>query len=197
MITHRGRVLFTIAWVMLGTAAGLGAVPSSLRDQVGTDDRMDGVDIGTGFDRPVIRADSERPIGNPLWAIPLKDLTATRERPIFSPSRRPPQPAVVAAPYVPPRPPAEPERPQLALVGTVASEQEGLGIFLDQSTNKTIRLKLGEDHRGWQLSKVIGREVVLQKGAQTVTLALPPPGSKLSGGSAPLPQESNDRRDRR
>ena len=28
------------------------------------------------------------PSGNPLWAIPMQLLTATRERPLFSPSRR-------------------------------------------------------------------------------------------------------------
>src|SRR5690348_5378824 len=33
-----------------------------------------------------------RPTGNPLWSIPLSALAATRERPIFSASRRPPQP---------------------------------------------------------------------------------------------------------
>src|SRR5438045_3679915 len=40
--------------------------------------------------------------GNPLWTIPLASLTATRERPIFTPSRRPPPPvqpiAVTPAP---------------------------------------------------------------------------------------------------
>src|SRR5215831_17659551 len=35
--------------------------------------------------------------GNPLWAVPLADLSATRERPIFSPSRRPPARPAVAA----------------------------------------------------------------------------------------------------
>src|SRR3954451_20914176 len=30
------------------------------------------------------------PSGNPLWAVPLSSLTATRERPIFLPSRRAP-----------------------------------------------------------------------------------------------------------
>src|SRR5215470_6293017 len=80
----------------------------------------------------------DRVRGNPLWAIPLNTLTTTRARPIFSPSRRPPPPAIVAAPYVPPSQatPTEPDRPQLMLVGTVAGEQEAFGIFLDQTTNK-------------------------------------------------------------
>ncbi|HKS60528.1 MAG TPA: hypothetical protein VJT13_02445, partial [Xanthobacteraceae bacterium] len=34
------------------------------------------------------------PSGNPLWAIPLSSLNATRERPLFLPSRRAPAPAV-------------------------------------------------------------------------------------------------------
>src|SRR5438105_2534326 len=37
------------------------------------------------------------PTGNPLWAIPLSSLTATRERPIFLPSRRAPRPACAPA----------------------------------------------------------------------------------------------------
>ena len=42
-----------------------------------------------------------QPSGNPLWAIPLRALTVTRDRPIFSPSRRPPAAAVIAAPAPP------------------------------------------------------------------------------------------------
>jgi len=37
---------------------------------------------------------------NPLWALPLTQLSATRERPIFSSSRRPPPAAVAAEPAV-------------------------------------------------------------------------------------------------
>ena len=114
--------------------------------------------------------------GNPLWAIPIKDLSVTRERPIFSPSRRPPPPAVAATPYVPPPPPptpAGPQRPQLALVGTVVNTNEGFGIFLDQATNTVVRLKTGEGHNGWILRSVQGREATLQKDRDTAVLALP------------------------
>jgi hypothetical protein len=122
-----------------------------------------------------------RPLSaNPLWAIPLTALTGTRDRPIFSASRRPLPPAVAraattkaaAAPK-----PREPERPKLSLVGTVASDDEGFGIFLDQSTNAALRLKVGEDYQGWRLRSVQGREVTLEKDQQAVTLALPQPGT--------------------
>jgi hypothetical protein len=116
---------------------------------------------------------------NPLWAMPLAQFPVTRERPIFSPSRRPPPPAVapVAVPKVVAVPkPKEPERPQLTLVGTIASEAEGFGIFLDQSTKAVIRLKLGEEFQGWKLRSVQGRETALEKDQDIVTLVLPRPG---------------------
>jgi hypothetical protein len=124
---------------------------------------------------------SERALGaNPLWAMPLAQFTVTRERPIFSPSRRTP-PAAVASVAVPrmaaalPKP-KEPERPQLTLVGTIAGDEEGFGIFLDQSTKAMLRLKLGQDFQGWKLQSVQGREAALEKDQQVVTLALPQPG---------------------
>jgi hypothetical protein len=120
---------------------------------------------------------SERALSaNPLWAIPLSQLSITRDRPIFSPSRRPPPPAVApaAVPRVAAVPkPREPERPQLTLVGTIASDDEGFGIFLDQSTKAVFRLKVGEDHQGWKLRSVQGREAILEKDQQVVPLALP------------------------
>jgi general secretion pathway protein N len=130
-------------------------------------------------ERPVLR-------GNPLWVVALSSLSVTRERPIFSPSRRPPPPAVVAAPRVPPvmRPPPKPEAPDhplLTLVGTVSGETGGIGIFLDQSTKNVIRLRTGQNHTGWILRSIQGREASFEKDDQTATLALPPPGAEQSG----------------
>jgi general secretion pathway protein N len=118
---------------------------------------------------------------NPLWGIPLTSLSGTRDRPIFSSSRRPPAPAaapaVVARVAAPPPKPREPERPPLSLVGTIASGEDGFGIFLDQSTKTALRLRLGEDYQGWKLRTVQGREATLEKDQQAITLALPQPGA--------------------
>jgi len=117
---------------------------------------------------------------NPLWGIPLTQLPVTRDRPIFSSSRRPPPPAVApaAVPKVAAVPkPSEPERPQLSLLGTIASDDEGFGIFLDQSTKVVLRLKVDEDYQGWKLRAVQGREATLEKDQQVVTLTLPQPGA--------------------
>jgi general secretion pathway protein N len=120
---------------------------------------------------------------NPLWEIPLSNLSSTRERPIFSPSRRPP-PVLIAAPPTPPAPPPPPksprvERPQLSLVGTVSGDDEQFGIFVDQTSKAALRLRIGEDYQGWKLRTVQGREVTLQYEQQTAILTLPEPGTTL------------------
>jgi hypothetical protein len=121
------------------------------------------------------------PSGNPLWSIPLRLLTATAARPLFTPGRRPPPPVVVnvnraTAPVMaqPPKP-AEPEKPPLSLIGTVAGAAEGIGVFLDTSAKSILRLRAGEDHKGWILRSVQPRQVVLENGRQTIMLALPAP----------------------
>jgi general secretion pathway protein N len=127
--------------------------------------------------------------GNPLWAVPLRTLSGTRERPIFSPSRRPLPAAVVAIPAEPapqaPRP-VVPERPALALVGTIVGEGERIAIFYNPTTKTTMRLRLGEtDDMGWKLVAVDARTTLLEKGQQSVTLALPVPGEAPAGVPAP------------
>jgi general secretion pathway protein N len=193
---HRGLV---VALLVLGTAAGFAAAPNGaseldIRPNAGT------IDIERTPARPAMPmspAAEPLPSGNPLWAIPLRELSATRERPIFSPSRRPPPPAVAAAPYVVAAAvskPVEPDRPQLSLVGTIAGETDGFGIFLDKASNKVMRLKLSEAHQGWVLRRVRAREAVLEKQDQTVVLALP---NAREQTAAPPQREEEQRRGRR
>ncbi len=114
---------------------------------------------------------------NPLWAIPLGTLSATRERPLFSPSRRAPAPPAVPAvrvePVKPVYVPMEPEKPQLSLVGIVSGISDGYAVFLSATTHDIVRLKLGEGHEGWILRSVKGREAVLEKNHQTAVIGLP------------------------
>lgn len=130
------------------------------------------------------------PTGNPLWAIPLSSLTATRERPLFLPSRRAPAPAVAGTPVVvapPPPSAAEPEQPSLILVGAIAGDSEGFAVFLDQATNDVVRLKTGQDHQGWMLRSVKGREATLEKNKRTTTLSLPPTNPDMAAAPPPPP----------
>jgi len=123
---------------------------------------------------------------NPLWAIPLAQLSATRERPIFSPSRRPPPVAAAAEPTTV-------KALQLTLVGTIASDQDGFGIFLDQSTKEALRLKIGEDYQGWKLRAIRGREVTMEKDQQTAVLTLPQPDAAHPAGEVRLLPASMER----
>ncbi len=135
---------------------------------------------------PSADAALERPApgGNPLWALPLKQLSITRERPIFSPSRRPPPPATptYVAPVAArtPQKPKEPDRPSITLLGTILGSSESIGIFLNPATRDIVRLRLGEDHEGWALRSVKTREVTLVKDRERVVLELPPPGDQAA-----------------
>ena len=125
---------------------------------------------------------------NPLWAIPLSALAATRNRPLFTPSRRPPVPVVANAPPPPaprPAPPQVPEHPNLVLVGTVAGPSEGVAVFIDKGTKNAVRLRTGEDHSGWVLQSVDRGAVTLQKGGQSETLELPKP-TELQAAAPPV-----------
>lgn len=145
---------------------------------------------GQVWDRPATPADGATPPAaagarpvpvlspNPLWGIPFNALSVTRERPVFSASRRPPAAAVArtAPPRLPPPRPPEPERPQLSLVGTIAGSNEGFAILIDANSRAALRLRIGEDYQGWTLRAVEGREATLQKEGQAVVLSLPQPG---------------------
>ncbi len=120
------------------------------------------------------------PGGNPLWGIPISALDATRERPVFSASRRPPMAPVVAQRVIaapPPPKPAEPEQPLLTLVGTAIGNPKNVAVVLDRTTKTLVRLHVGEAVSGWILRAVDSRTMTVEKNSQTVTVALPAPGS--------------------
>jgi general secretion pathway protein N len=71
------------------------------------------------------------------------------------------------------------------LVGTIAGDEEGFGIFVDQTSKAVIRLKVGEEFQGWKLQSVQGREAAMEKDRQVVTLVLPQPGKGQPSGEAP------------
>jgi general secretion pathway protein N len=135
-------------------------------------------DAPTPSVRPAQPALTEtRPIGNPLWAIPLDTLPATRERPLFSPSRRPPPPKFTALDVgdnSPPPRPTGPSGPSVTLLGTAVYGSAGIGVFIDETTHSVVRLKRGEAHSGWILHWVGRREVQFTKDGTWATLAIRP-----------------------
>ncbi len=114
------------------------------------------------------------PGGNPLWGIPMSALNATRERPIFTATRRPPAPPPAPRPVreVPP-PPPEPEPPHFGFLGTATGEDENVAVVIDQTTKNIKRLRVGEAASGWILRSLNSRTLTLEKDSRTVTLSLP------------------------
>jgi hypothetical protein len=107
---------------------------------------------------------------NPLWAVPRASLSDTRERPPFSPSRRPAAHPVSSVPL----PAGDPDGP-LTLVGTIANPDEAIAIFVEKSSKRIVRLKIGENYLGWTLSEVHSREVTLVHNHKSEILYIPVP----------------------
>lgn len=118
----------------------------------------------TGLEQAPVQA---RRGGNPLSTVPLTELSATGERPIFTPARRPSRPVASEAPAAstPRQAQATPDRPALSLLGTVtdADGAGGIGIFIDDIAKRAMRLKTGEQHDGWALRRVQRGRVVMEK----------------------------------
>jgi hypothetical protein len=147
--------------------------------------------IDLRLDDPAARsvAQPREPRGNPLWAIPVPTLSATRERPLFLPSRHPPVAPAVAGTVVVAAQPVEDPRPRLALLGAVAGENDEIAIFLDLRSNDTIRLRTGQEHGGWTLRSVKGRQAVLAKDKETAVFVLPAPGTNGTASIASVPTD--------
>ena len=129
--------------------------------------------------RPAPSRNARQRTGNPLWVIPLSALTETRDRPLFSASRRPP---IVAGPIVAPPPqkqgdpaPPPPERPSFTLVGTIVSPKASVAVLQGSNPDTISRLRVGEENDGWRVRGIDLRSIVVEKGAQSVKLDLPRP----------------------
>jgi general secretion pathway protein N len=197
MIRRFTVAVAVLALSVLGAARSATAPTGALDDGIADEPRLAGPSIPSSTPaEPVTTVRAVTPAvpparalsANPLWAIPLTQLSGTQDRPIFSPSRRPAPTVAAAEPAVVKPPPRKKEiqPPPLSLVGTIASDDESFGIFIDQSTKAALRLKVGEDYQGWKLLGIRGREVTMQKDQQAAVLTLPQPGGGQSDGEVHL-----------
>jgi general secretion pathway protein N len=167
-------------------AAGPIDQPARLAPEVGGGGASAPATEGTGFTDAARLSGAPRApdpgaksrAGNPLWTVPVSALSVTRERPLFSVSRRPP---IVAVPIVAPPPkqetlaPALPERPLLTLIGTILSPKASVAMLQGSNTEAVSRLHLGQENDGWRMQAISLRSVVVEKGGQSVELDLPRP----------------------
>ncbi len=85
------------------------------------------------------------------------------------------------------RPPPSRSSRRLSSSGAIAGDSEGFAVFLDQATNNVVRLKTGQDHQGWMLRSVKGREATLEKNKRSTTLALPALNADIAAAAPPPP----------
>jgi hypothetical protein len=117
-------------------------------------------------------------LASPLAAHPLDGLSATRERPLFSPNRRPPPPPPVAIISPPPPPPP----PNVTLFGIVMDAEEARAIVQAGPKNEMRRVRIGDDIGGWKVSQIEGRRLVLSLDSRMATFTM------FSGHGNPAPK---------
>jgi general secretion pathway protein N len=167
-----------LVWTILSgaTAAMICACPAAAGsfDQIENPALMEPGQVAPQPQKPSADVTS---VGNVVLAVPLSKLSMTRDRPIFSPSRRPPpvMMPVIAKPVERAKP-AEPENPPLVLVGTVVGEDSEIAVLVEQATENVVKLHVNESHQGWTLRSIQGREVTFQNDRKSSVLALAPPG---------------------
>jgi hypothetical protein len=177
LVRARGNIWWMLALAVAGATVG---EPVGLTAAVGTSTSTNHLLIAPVRAAPLAQdvqvpaAFNLREAENPLSAVSLESLSNTRDRPLFSASRRPSR-----LPAIAPNPPSttlparrELDRPRAVLVGTVVGPARDVAVLLEEKTQAVIRLRPGQEHDGWTVRWIGRREVTLEKGGQTAALAL-------------------------
>ena len=106
---------------------------------------------------------------------PAENFAAILERPLFSPTRRPPAQGV-AATIAP-----EPEL-QVTLVGVIISSEEQIAIVRLNDADRFARLSVGDSFQGWILDSIEPSRITFRRGDGEehieLTYDVPPPVQK-------------------
>jgi general secretion pathway protein N len=100
---------------------------------------------------------------------PLEQLQATRERPLFIQTRRPP--AVVVEPDAPP-PITESVALPFELTGVALGDEVRVAILHNKNTNQVVRLREGDRLENWRIEAVAERFILLRGDGRRVRLWL-------------------------
>ena len=142
-----------------------------------------------GADAPAAVQDSSgATLPNPVAAQSLERLSATVERPLFSPSRRPPTPPPPPVAKAPEPPPPPPPPPDLVLSGIVMDGEGARAVIRVGAEKINRRAQIGDDVSGWMVSQIEGRRLVLSRDGRfaTFTLFSRQVEERISGESVPV-----------
>jgi general secretion pathway protein N len=109
---------------------------------------------------------------NPLMRLSLDQLSATRERPLFAPTRRPPPPPPATVGSADPLPPPPPDPPTLSLFGIVKDTDGASALVRAQTSDKVQRLRVGDKLQGWEVARIEERQLVLELEDRSTTFTL-------------------------
>jgi general secretion pathway protein N len=114
---------------------------------------------------------------NPLDALRLQSLVVTRERPLFTPSRRAhlSLPSDVQAPSLPPQVDVKVvsfDPPPLDLIGTVVGEGLSYALIRNRGNAIVVRVRPGDEAEGWQVRTIRVRSISLQREGRENALEL-------------------------
>jgi general secretion pathway protein N len=127
-------------------------------------------DAATDFAMPAV-------FGNPIAQLPLDSLSDTRNRPLFSQSRRPPapappdRPAMARVEHAPPQQPTL-SPPGVALYGIVVGAQGARAFIATGAAERIIGVRPGDDVSGWMVSAITERRLVLSRADRSATFTL-------------------------
>jgi hypothetical protein len=125
--------------------------------------------------------------------ISLDELSASRDRPLFSPSRRPPQNNVQVAVTPPPPPPPPPQAPtpapNLTFFGTFESPTEVGAAVQIPPNDRPVIVRYGAYINGWRVVDISHHRLVLafEDRRAVFTLFNPPGASNPATPDAPPP----------
>jgi hypothetical protein len=120
-----------------------------------------------------LHADGMAPaaLQNPLAVHSLDEFTATRERPLFAPDRRPPAPPPVVR--VDPQPvDPKPVPPSLVLLGVLLDAGQPSAVVRGAPSEKTVRVRVGDELDGWKIAQIAERQLVLARDDRSVTFTM-------------------------
>lgn len=103
-------------------------------------------------------------------------LTATRERPLFTPARHqplPPPPALVRQTEAPPPPPPVPP-PAVSLLGTVLGDgpAQAFAVIKGADGSKTRHVIIGDEIENWKIANIEAQEIVISHDERSVKIKL-------------------------
>jgi hypothetical protein len=142
--------------------------------------------LGAVSGAPAVYARENAPpagLENPLAAIPLGELAATRDRPLFVPDRRPPPPVSVVHEAAPPPLPVDP--PSLSLLAIILDGHQR-AIVRMESTGKILRLQAGDTIEGWRIARVEKQRIEIAHDSRAIDITMfknDQPKQKLAGGA--------------